>query len=64
MFDNVLKYFNGVVDECRKITFSARKDVCITSIYIGVIIILTATVVTLVDFLISHLIRLIFGIGS
>ena len=57
------KYIKEVIEECKKITFPNRKEVYTTSIYISVIVFFTSIAIVLTDFLISHVIKLIFGMG-
>jgi len=62
---NVLKkYIKEVIEECRKLIFPTKKDVYVTSIYIGIIVLVTTMAIVLADFLISQIIKLIFGIGN
>ena len=58
------KYIKEVVDECKKIVFPSWKDVYTTSIYISVIVCITTVAIALTDFLISHIIKIIFGMGN
>lgn len=58
------KYIKEVIDECRKVVFPTRKDVYVTSIYISVIVFITTIAIALTDFLISRVIKLIFGMGN
>ena len=58
------KYIKEVIDECKKITFPSWKDVYATSIYISVIVFITTIAIALTDFLISYVIKTIFGMGN
>jgi len=58
------KYIREVVDECKKIVFPSRKDVYATSVYISVVVFITTIIMALTDFLISHMIKIIFGMGN
>jgi preprotein translocase subunit SecE len=60
---NVRNYIREVIEECRKITFPKWKDVYVTSIYISIVILVTTCAITLIDFLISHVVKIIFGLG-
>lgn len=58
------KYIREVIDECKKIVFPPKKDVYVTSIYISVVVFIAAVAIALTDFLISHIIKIIFGMGN
>ncbi len=60
---SVRRYFNEVIGEFKKVVFPAKKDTYTTSIYIGVVVAITACIVSLTDFLISHVIKIIFGLN-
>ena len=58
------KYIKEVIGEYKKIVFPPWKDVYVTSIYISVVVLITTISIALTDFFISHVIKLIFGIGN
>ena len=58
------KYIKEVAEEYKKITFPSWKDVYVTSIYISIVVLITTLSIALTDFIISHVIKLIFGIGN
>lgn len=58
------RYIKEVVEEFRKLSFPVKKDVYSTSIYISIIVFITTIAIALTDFLISQVIKLIFGIGN
>ena len=58
------KYIKEVIGEYKKIVFPSRKDVYTTSIYISIVVLISTVSIALTDFLISHVIKLIFGIGN
>ena len=58
------KYIKEVIGECRKIVFPTWKEVYTTSIYISIIVFITTLAIASTDFLISHVIKLIFGMGN
>jgi preprotein translocase SecE subunit len=60
---NVKNYIKDVIEECGKIVFPKWKDVYITAIYISVIVFVTALTITFTDFMISHIVKIIFGLG-
>jgi preprotein translocase SecE subunit len=60
---NIKKYIKEVLEECKKIVLPNWKEVYVTAIYISVIVILVALAITFSDFLISHVLKLIFGLG-
>ena len=60
---NVKKYIKEVIEECKKIVLPKWKDVYTTAIYISVIVFLAALAITFSDFLISHIVKIIFGLG-
>jgi preprotein translocase SecE subunit len=60
---SVRRYFNEVIGEFKKVVFPTKKDTYTTSIYIGVVVAITACIVSLTDFLISHIIKIIFGLN-
>ena len=64
MLSIVKKYIKEVIEECRKIVFPSWKEVYSTSIYISIVVFLTTLAITGTDFLISRVIKLIFGIGN
>jgi preprotein translocase SecE subunit len=59
----VKKYFKEVIDEYKKVVFPPKDDVYKTSLYIGVVIFITACLVSLTDFLISFVIKIILGLN-
>lgn len=61
---NVKRYVKEVFDEGRKINFPTKRDVYVTSMYIAVVIFFSSIFIALADFAISHVIKLIFGIGN
>lgn len=63
MLSIVKKYIREVIEECKKIVFPQWKDVYTTSIYISVVVFITTIAIILTDFLISHIIKIIFGMG-
>ncbi|MDR0423717.1 MAG: preprotein translocase subunit SecE [Rickettsiales bacterium] len=60
---NIKLYFKEVVGEYKRIIFPTKDDVVKTSIYICVIVFLTACVIWLSDFLISNVMKVIFGLN-
>lgn len=58
------RYIKEVIEEFKKLSFPAKKDVYSTSIYISIIVFITTIAIALTDFLISQVIKLIFGIGN
>ena len=60
----VKKYIKEVIEEYRKVTFPNWKEVYTTSIYISVVIFFTTMAIVLTDFLISRVIKIIFGMGN
>ncbi len=60
---NVKKYIKEVIEEGKKIILPSWKEVYTTAIYISVIVFLAALAITLADFVISHVVKLIFGLG-
>lgn len=61
---SIKKYVKEVIEEYKKVTFPNWKEVYTTSIYISIIIFLTTMAIVLTDFLISHIIKIIFGMGN
>ena len=60
---NVKKYIKEVIEECKKIVFPSWKEVYTTAIYISIIVFIVTLAITFSDFIISHIIKLIFGLG-
>lgn len=63
VFKRMFKYFREVVDEAKRLTFPAKRDVYMTAINIVVIIFISALIVALTDVVISKVIKLLFGLG-
>ncbi|HSQ97670.1 MAG TPA: preprotein translocase subunit SecE [Rickettsiales bacterium] len=58
-----VKYFKEVIEECRKIVFPKWKDVYVTAIYISVVVFIMTLAIIFADFIISHVVKLMFGLG-
>lgn len=60
---NIKRYIKEVIEECKKLTFPKWKEVWTTSIYISIIVFMIAMAILLTDFVISRIIKVIFGLG-
>jgi preprotein translocase SecE subunit len=63
LVEKTKKYLKEVIEEYKKVIFPGKKDVYTTSIYIVVVIFITACLIALTDFLISSIIKIIFGLS-
>ena len=62
MIISIKKYLKEVIEECKKLVHTTKKDVYATAIYIGIIVLIAALAITFTDFLISQLIKIVMGI--
>ncbi|MFZ9181491.1 MAG: preprotein translocase subunit SecE [Rickettsiales bacterium] len=58
----MINFFKDVIEESKKLNFPKWKETYITSITILITIIVFSLTILLADFLISKIIRLIFGL--
>jgi preprotein translocase subunit SecE len=58
----VIKFFNEVVDEAKKLVFPTKKETYITTVTILVTIVVFSLTIVFADFVISKIIGLIFGL--
>ncbi|MBL6664352.1 MAG: preprotein translocase subunit SecE [Rickettsiales bacterium] len=58
----MLKFFQGALEESKKLQFPTKKEVYITTATIVVTIIVVSLTITFADFIISKFIGLIFGL--
>ncbi|NBX52460.1 MAG: preprotein translocase subunit SecE [Proteobacteria bacterium] len=58
----MINFFKDVVEESKKLNFPQWKETYITSVTILITIIIFSLTILLADFLISKIIRLIFGL--
>ncbi|MBM3590703.1 MAG: preprotein translocase subunit SecE [Alphaproteobacteria bacterium] len=58
----MINFFKDVVEESKKLNFPQWKETYVTTITILITIIIFALTILLADFLISKIIRLIFGL--
>jgi preprotein translocase subunit SecE len=58
----VIKFFNEVVEEAKKLVFPSKKETYITTITILVTIVVFSLTIVFADFVISKIIGLIFGL--
>ncbi len=57
-----LKFFREIVEEAKKLQFPSKKETYVTTVTILVTITLVALTILFADFLISKIIKLIFGL--
>ena len=62
IFFAVIKFFNEVVDEAKKLVFPTKKETYITTVTILVTIVVFSLTIVFADFVISKIIGLIFGL--
>jgi len=55
-------FFRGVIEEAKKLQFPSKKETYITTVTIIVTITIVALTILFADFLISKIIKLIFGL--
>jgi preprotein translocase subunit SecE len=60
---NIGKFLREVYSEYKKVVFPTKDDTIKTSIWIGVVVFVTSCLIWLTDFLISIIIRAIFGLN-
>jgi preprotein translocase subunit SecE len=58
----VIKFFNEVVEETKKLVFPTKKETYITTVTILVTIVVFSLAIVFADFVISKIIGLIFGL--
>ncbi len=58
----MLKFFNEVVEEAKKLEFPKKKEVYITTAMIMVAVVISSLFILFADFLISKIITLVFGL--
>ncbi len=58
----MLKFFNEVVEEAKKLEFPKKKEVYITTVIIMISVIISSLFILFADFVISKIITLIFGL--
>jgi preprotein translocase SecE subunit len=61
--NKVLNKINNVLQEGKKLTFPKKQEVYLTSINIIFIVLLSALIIVFIDFIISGVIRILFGLG-
>jgi len=59
---NVIKFFNEVVEEAKKLVFPSKKETYITTVTILITIVIFSLTIVFADFVISKIIGLIFGL--
>ena len=59
---NALKFFRAAFEETKKLQFPTKRETYITTVTILVMITVVALTILFADFLISKIIRLIFGL--
>jgi preprotein translocase SecE subunit len=60
--NETFSFFRGVIDEAKKLQFPSKKETYVTTLTIIVTIIVVALTILFADFLISKIIKLIFGL--
>lgn len=60
--NETFSFFRGVIDEAKKLQFPSKKETYITTLTIIVTVIVVALTILFADFLISKIIKLIFGL--
>jgi preprotein translocase SecE subunit len=60
----MIAFFRDVIEELKKLHTPSKKETYITVITILVATLISALVIMLADFLISKIIKLIFGLGA
>ncbi|MDR2526679.1 MAG: preprotein translocase subunit SecE [Rickettsiales bacterium] len=60
---NIKRYLKEVIEEYKKVIFPKWKEVRGVSIYIGVVVFLSACLIWVADFIISYIIKIIFGLS-
>jgi preprotein translocase subunit SecE len=58
----LINFLKDVIEESKKLTFPTWKETYVTTITIFITIIIFALTIVLADFVISKIIRLIFGL--
>jgi len=58
----MLKFFNEVAEEAKKLEFPKKKEVYITTLIIMIIVVISSLFILLADFVISKIISLFFGL--
>ena len=58
----MLKFFNEVIEEAKKLEFPKKKEVYITTAMIMVAVVISSLFILFADFLISKIITLVFGL--
>jgi preprotein translocase subunit SecE len=58
------QFVRQVRQETAKVTWPSRKETSISTAMVFVMVFLTAVFFFVVDFVISHIVRLIFGLGA
>jgi preprotein translocase subunit SecE len=58
----VIKFFNEVVEEAKKLVFPSKKETYITTVTILITIVIFSLTIVFADFVISKIIGLIFGL--
>ena len=64
MFNKIISYIREVKEEAMRMTFPAKKDVYATSLNIVMIVLFSVLVIAFADFVVSRIIRIIFGLGN
>jgi len=62
--NKILNKINNVIQEGKKLTFPKKNEVYLTSINIVFIVLFSALIVIFTDFVISKLIKILFGLGN
>jgi len=62
--NKVLNKINNVIQESKKLTFPKKNEVYLTSINIVFIVLFSALVIIFTDFVISGIIKILFGLGK
>ena len=58
----MIKFFNEVVEEAKKLVFPSKKETYITTVTILITIVIFSLTIVFADFVISKIIGLIFGL--
>ena len=64
VFNKIISYIREVKEEAMRMTFPAKKDVYATSLNIVMIVLFSVLVIAFADFVVSRIIRIIFGLGN
>jgi preprotein translocase SecE subunit len=62
--NKILNKIKNVIEEGKKLTFPKKNEVYLTSINIVFIVLFSALVIIFTDFIISNIIKILFGLGN